>query len=148
FATMLAALAGGILAVALTGATMFLGSLCGLLAVFGIAMRHGILLVRRYQHLELNERQALGPALVTQGAGDRVGPILVSTAAIVAVLVPVLVLGDVAGLEIVHSMAVAMLGGLAAAAIVNLFVVPALYLRFARPQAEARTLGGEQYATS
>ena len=148
FVTMLAALAGGLIAIALTGATVFLGSLAGLLAVLGIAMRHGILLVRRYQYIEAHERQPLAPELVSRGARERLGPIVTSAAAILAMILPVLVLGDIAGLEIVHSMAVVVLGGLVASILMNLFVVPALYLRFATPQPEARAYGSEQYATS
>jgi Cu/Ag efflux pump CusA len=148
FVTILAALAGGLIAIALTGGTVLLGSLAGLLAVLGIALRHGILLVRHYRHLEVHERQALDPKLASRGAGERLGPIVTSTAAIVAVVLPVLVLGDIAGLEIIHAMAVVILGGLVASILMNLFVVPALYLRFATPQVEAWAYGSEQYATS
>ena len=57
-------------------------------------------------------------------------------------------MGNSAGLEIVQPMAVVIIGGLITSAIMNLFVVPALYLRFASPQAETRSYGSEQYATS
>jgi Cu/Ag efflux pump CusA len=131
-----------------TGGTVVLGSLAGLLAVLGIAIRHGILLVRRYQDIEVTDRQALAPALVLRGARERIGPVATSAAAIMAALVPVLFLGGIAGLEIVHAMAAVVLGGLVASVVINLFVVPVLYLRFAKPQAEARAFGSEQYATS
>jgi Cu/Ag efflux pump CusA len=58
-------------------------------------------------------------------------------------------MGDVAGLEIVRPMAVVLLGGLVTSALTNLFVVPAVYARFARSQPEMQTYGeGEQHAAS
>nr|MBA2600279.1 efflux RND transporter permease subunit [Actinomycetota bacterium] len=49
------------------------------------------------------------------------------------VLVPLILAGEIPGNEIEHPMAVVILGGLITATLLNLFVVPALYLRFARP---------------
>jgi Cu/Ag efflux pump CusA len=46
--------------------------------------------------------------------------------------VPLVALGDIAGLEIVHPMAVVMLAGLITSTFATLTVVPALYLRFGR----------------
>jgi Cu/Ag efflux pump CusA len=148
FGALLAALAGCLLAIVLSGGVIYLGSIAGILAVLGLALRHGILLVRRCQHLELKEDEAFGPGLVLLGARERFGPVVRSAAAIAVTVLPVIVVGDIAGLEIVHPMAVVVLGGLVTSAIVNLFVLPALYLRFASPQAHTRSLWSEQYATS
>ena len=47
-------------------------------------------------------------------------------------LVPLVVLGEIPGHEIEHPMAIVILGGLVTSTVLNLFVVPVLYLRFAR----------------
>jgi Cu/Ag efflux pump CusA len=47
-------------------------------------------------------------------------------------LIPLLVSGSIPGQEIEHPMAVVILGGLITATLLNLFVVPSLYLRFAK----------------
>ena len=48
-------------------------------------------------------------------------------------IVPLVVAGNIPGHEIEHPLAVVILGGLFTSTLLNLFVVPALYLRFGRP---------------
>jgi CzcA family heavy metal efflux pump len=137
FLTLPMALVGGLLAVLLTGGDLTLGALVGFVLVLGIAIRNTIMLVSHYQHLEQDEGEAAGPGLVMRGARERLAPILTTAVATALALVPVLVLGNVPGQEIVQPMAVAVLGGLVTATLLNLFVAPALYLRFG-PSAERR----------
>ncbi len=124
------ALAGGILGALLDGGIISLGSLMGFLGVLAIAVRHGIMLIRHYQHLEEQEGEPFGPGLVLRGTRERFAPILITAASTAAAMVPLVVLGDIAGLEIVHPIAVVILGGLVTATLFSLHVVPALYLRF------------------
>jgi len=133
FLTLPMALVGGVLAVALTGDTLSLGSYVGFLAVFGIAARNGILLINHCQHLERHEGEAFGAALVVRGAQERLSPILMTALATGLALVPLLVAGTIPGHEIEHPMALVIVGGLVTSTLVNLFIVPALYLRFAKP---------------
>jgi hypothetical protein len=130
FATLLLAAAGGLTAVLLTGGTVTLGSIAGLIAVVGIAARAVVLLIRRYQDLERTEGLTFGPELVIRGTRESLAPTLIAVLATAIVLVPVAVSGSVSGLEIVQPMAVVVLGGLAATAVLNLLVVPILYLRY------------------
>jgi CzcA family heavy metal efflux pump len=146
--TLLGALAGGVLAMLLAGGTVYLGSLVGLLAVLGVAVRHGIQFVDACRSLERREGQALGPELVLRGARQQVGPTVTSATAIGVAFLPMVFSGGIAGLEILHPMAVVVLGGLVTSAMMNLFVVPALYSRFARPAGRADLSGDEQYAAS
>ena len=55
---------------------------------------------------------------------------LLTALATAAVLLPFAVLGDIAGIEILHPMAVVVLGGLVTSTVLTLFVLPALYLPF------------------
>jgi Cu/Ag efflux pump CusA len=87
-------------------------------------------LIRQYHHLEHHDHQAFGPRLVLRGAGLRLGPILTVALATAAALLPFVALGDRAGLEVVHPMAVAMLGGLVTSTLLSLFLMPTLYSRF------------------
>jgi CzcA family heavy metal efflux pump len=132
FLTLPMAMAGGALAVALTGGTLSLGSYVGFLAVFGIAARNGILLINHCQHLERDEGETFGSALVLRGARERLSPILMTALATALALVPLVIAGTVPGHEIEHPMALVILGGLVTSTLVNLFVVPSLYLRFAK----------------
>jgi Cu/Ag efflux pump CusA len=126
------ALVGGVLAVWLTGGLLSLGSLVGFLAVFGIAARNGILMISHFRRLERDEGVAFGPGLVLQGAKERLAPILMTALATGLALVPLAVAGSIPGHEIEHPMALVILGGLVTATLLNLFVLPSLYLRFGR----------------
>ena len=130
FLTLPMALVGGLLAVLATGGVLSLGALVGFVLVLGIAARNLVTLVSHFQHLEREEGEAFGPGLVVRGALERLSPILFTAVATALVLVPLLVLGNVPGQEILQPMAVAVLGGLVTATLLNLFVAPALYLRF------------------
>jgi CzcA family heavy metal efflux pump len=130
------ALVGGVFAAFLGGGVLSLGSIVGFLTVMGIAARNGILLINHCQHLEKYEGMRFGPELVMRGAGERLSPILMTTLATGLALVPLVVLGDLPGHEIEHPMALVILGGLVTSTLLNLFVVPSLYLRFAKSRKE------------
>jgi Cu/Ag efflux pump CusA len=130
FLTLPVAVAGGVLGPLLDGAEISLGSWIGFLALLGLAARAGMLLVGRFQDLERTGAEIFGPALVRRGAGDRLLPVLTSAAAVVAVMLPFAVMGGIPGLEVVHPMAMVIVGGLVTSTFVSLIVMPALYLRF------------------
>ena len=114
--------------------------------MFGIAARNGILLINHCQHLERDEGMAFGPALVLRGARERLSPILMTSLATGLALVPLVVLGDRPGHEIEHPLAVVILGGLFTSTLLNLLVVPSLYLRFAKSRRERSALASERTA--
>jgi Cu/Ag efflux pump CusA len=122
------ALIGGVVAAFAAGRIISIGSLVGFLTVLGIAARNGILLVSRYQYLERHEGEPFGPNLVLRGSRDRLSPILMTTLATALALVPLIVLGDAPGHEIEHPTAVVIVGGLITSTLLNLIVVPAMYL--------------------
>jgi Cu/Ag efflux pump CusA len=139
FLTLPMALVGGVLAVFLTGGVLSLGSFVGFLAVFGIAARNGILLINHCQHLERHEGEKFGTGLVIRGAKERLSPIMMTALATALALVPLVIAGTIPGHEIEHPMAIVILGGLFTSTFVNLFIVPALYLRFAKGRADRGT---------
>jgi multidrug efflux pump subunit AcrB len=98
--------------------------------VFGIAARNGIMLVSHYHHLEREEGVAFGPELVLRGAGERLRPILMTALATGLAVTPLIVAGSIPGHEIEHPMAIVIVGGLVTSTLLNLFVMPSLYLRF------------------
>jgi CzcA family heavy metal efflux pump len=140
FLTLPSALVGGALAAYFTSGIISLGSLVGFLTILGIAARNGIMMINHFQHLERFEGEPFGPALVLRGARERLSPILMTTLATGLALVPLVIAGTIPGHEIEHPMAIVILGGLVTSTLLNLFVVPALYLRFGaerRPAAAA-----------
>jgi Cu/Ag efflux pump CusA len=145
FLTLPIALVGGLLAAYLSDGVISLGSLVGFLTVFGIVARNGIMLISHCQHLEREEGEPFGPQLVIRAAKERLVPILMTVLTTGLALIPLIITGSIPGQEIEHPMAVVILGGLVTATLLNLFVVPSLYLRFARPRT-GRTTGGGRLA--
>jgi len=133
FSTLPWALVGGLLAAFFTnGGILSLGSLVGLLTILGIATRNGIMMISHFQHLEEVEGEPFGPALVLRGARERIAPILMTALTTGLALVPLVIRGNIPGQEIEHPMAMVILGGLLTSTLLNLFVLPSLYLRFGK----------------
>jgi predicted RND superfamily exporter protein len=138
FMTLPVALVGGALAAWVAVGTISLGALVGFFAVLGIAARNGILMISHFQHLERVEGEEFGVSLVVRGASERLSPILMTALATALALAPLVVYGSRPGQEIENPMALVILGGLATSTLMNLFVVPALYLRYGRGESERR----------
>jgi len=126
------ALIGGVASVFLTGGVLSLGSLVGFVTVLGIAARNGIMLISHYRHLEDQEHVPFGRELVMRGAEERLAPILMTALVTSLALVPIVSGGDRSGHEIEHPMAVVIIGGLVTSTVLNLFLLPAIYLRYGR----------------
>ncbi len=133
FLTLPSALVGGVLAAFFGSGIISLGSLVGFLTVFGIAARNGIMMINHFIHLELYEGVIFGTELVMRGARERLAPILMTALTTGLALVPLVIAGDIPGQEIELPMAIVILGGLVTSTLLNLFVVPSLYLRFGKP---------------
>ena len=97
FLTLPSALVGGVLAAYLGDGIISLGALVGFLTVLGIAARNGIMMITHFQHLEREEGVPFGPALVLQGAQERLSPILMTALATGLALVPLVWAGSIPG---------------------------------------------------
>jgi Cu/Ag efflux pump CusA len=142
FVVLPVALAGGAVAALIAGGEVTLGSVAGFVAVLALAVRGVVVLIRHYQQLQ-HDGEPFGADLVVSGTRDRLVPILMSALGSAVVFIPFAVSGGSAGFEIVGPMAVVILGGLIATTLLNLVVVPALYLRFgfvAEPDTSAEDL--------
>ncbi len=122
------AVAAGAVASLLVGGASSMGSVLGLLAVLGISARNAILTVEQYRTLEDQQGMAVDADLVVRGASERLSAVVVSAAAIIAALLPMVALRTATGLEIPHAIAVVIVGGTLASALISLFLIPPLYL--------------------
>lgn len=127
------ALIGGVLGVFVSGGVLSVASLIGFITVFGIATRNGIMLVSHIRHLEEHEGVTDLREAVFRGAMERLAPILMTALAAGLALIPLALGGHKPGSEIQTPMAIVILFGLLTSMLLNMVVVPALYLRFGRP---------------
>ena len=123
-------LVGGLVAMLAAGGTLSFGSYAALLALFGLATRGCVYLFGRVRALQQDEGDTPAADLVLRAARERLGPVVTSALATGLVFLPVLVMGSRPGLELIHPAAVVFVGGLITTALVSLFVLPILYLRF------------------
>lgn len=126
-------LTGGVVAVALTGGTLTLGSMVGFVALFGMAARNTILLVAHFDHLVREEGCSWNLQTALRGAEERLTPVLLTALLTALALLPVALQLHEPGHEIEGPMAVVILGGLASATFVSLLLIPPLALRWRRP---------------
>jgi Cu/Ag efflux pump CusA len=121
------ALIGGVVAVFITDRVLSIGSLVGFITLFGIATRNGIMLLSHYEHVRAVEGATLEEA-VRRGSIERLSPVLMTALCAGLALVPLVLAAGEPGNEIQAPMGVVILGGLLTSTLLNLFVVPALYL--------------------
>ncbi len=129
------ALAGGVATVMLIGGTINVATLVGFITLFGIAVRNGILLVSRYQHL-CGHGLPL-PNAIRRGSTERLSPIVMTALTTGLALIPLALGIGEPGKEIQAPLAVVVLGGLITSTFLNMFVIPALFLRYGRFGKEA-----------
>jgi Cu/Ag efflux pump CusA len=124
------ALIGGVAGVFLAGAVLNVATMIGFITLFGIATRNGIMLVSHIRHLiEVEGVTSLREAVI-RGAEERLAPILMTAMAAGLALVPLALGGGESGSEIQTPMAIVILCGLMTSTLLNMVVVPAMYLRY------------------
>ena len=131
------ALIGGVAGVFLAGGVLSVASMIGFITLFGIATRNGIMLVSHIQHVIQFEGVTELREAVERAAHERVVPIVMTAMAAGLALIPLALRGGEAGSEIQTPMAIVILCGLTTSTLLNMFVVPALYLRYGQAPPEA-----------
>jgi CzcA family heavy metal efflux pump len=129
------ALIGGVLAVKFGGGSLSIPAIIGFITLFGVATRNGILLVSHYRHLE-GEGRSVARSVVL-GSIDRLTPILMTALTAALALIPLALASDEPGNEIQSPMAKVILGGLLSSTLLNMFIIPAVYL-MVRGKSEAK----------
>jgi CzcA family heavy metal efflux pump len=125
------ALIGGIAAIAISGIGLSIGSLVGLVTVFGISARNAILLLAHYEHLVEVEGAQWSSDTAWRGAAERLRPVLMTALVTALGLVPLAWGLGKAGHEIEAPMAIAVLGGLVSSTFLTLVLLPVIARRYA-----------------
>jgi Cu/Ag efflux pump CusA len=124
------ALLGGVAGVWMSGGILTVASIVGFITLFGIATRNGVMLISHIHHLARDEGIVDPLERVRRGAEERLVPIAMTALATALALVPLALSAGEPGSEIQAPMAIVILAGLLSSTVLNMVVLPALYLRY------------------
>jgi CzcA family heavy metal efflux pump len=113
-----------------------IATLVGFIAVGGVAARNGIMMISHYLHLMHHEGEEFGIHLITRGTQERLVPVLMTALAAGIALIPLVLAPGEPGKEILHPVAVAIVGGLISSTLLDLVVTPAVFFLIGRRAAE------------
>ena len=113
-----------------------IATLVGFIAVGGVAARNGIMMISHYLHLMRHEGESFGIALITRGTLERLVPVLMTALATGIALIPLVLAPGEPGKEILHPVAVAIVGGLISSTLLDLVVTPAVFYLIGKKAAE------------
>jgi cobalt-zinc-cadmium resistance protein CzcA len=123
------ALSGGIVALWLRGLPLSISAIIGFIALFGIAVSNGVVLVSHIRQLEKKGLQT--EEAILQGANDRVRPVLM-TALVASLGFLPMALATSMGAEVQRPLATVVIGGLMTSTFLTLLIIPTVYLRVCR----------------
>jgi CzcA family heavy metal efflux pump len=130
------ALVGGLVFTWLTIDNISIATLVGFIAVGGVAARNGIMMISHYLHLMRHEGEGFTREMVVRGTLERMVPVLMTALSAGIALIPFVLAGDQPGKEILHPVAVVIVGGLVSSTLLDFLITPMVFYTFGRKAAE------------
>ncbi len=123
-----------------------IATLVGFIAVAGVAARNSIMLISHYLHLMQHEGESFTQKMIIRGTKERLVPVLMTALAAGIGLIPLVLAADQPGKEILHPVAVVIVGGLITSTLLGLGVTPTVFFTFGR-KAAAQSIERESAAS-
>ena len=130
------AITGGIFTLWLTGLYLSVPAAVGFIAVFGVAVLNGVVLVSYIN--QLRDQGMSTDDAVRTGAEHRLRPVLMTASVAILGLIPLLLANGI-GANVQRPLAAVVVGGLITSTLLTLLVLPAVYKWFAEPRRAAGT---------
>jgi Cu/Ag efflux pump CusA len=130
------ALIGAVWALHLSGGVFSIATMVGFISLVGITSRNGIMMISHYLHLMKEEGENFTEAMIVRGSLERLVPVLMTALTAGLSLVPFILAADAPGKEILHPLAVVVLGGILTSTLLDQIVTPAVFYKFGKHSAE------------
>ena len=130
------ALLGGLVLTWLLVDNISIATLVGFIAVGGIAARNGIMMLSHYLHLMKHEGEGFSRRMVERGTLERMVPVLMTALSAGIALVPFVLAANEPGKEILHPVAVVIVGGLLSSTLLDFLITPLIFFHFAQSAAQ------------
>jgi len=127
---------GGIVLLFFTDRSITVASLVGFITLAGIASRNSIMMISHYLHLMKSEGEVFSKEMIIRGSQERLVPVMMTAFVASLALLPLVFAKGQPGSEVLHPVAVVIVGGMISSTILDIIVTPALFFRFGRKSAE------------
>jgi CzcA family heavy metal efflux pump len=131
-----AAFVGAAISIVVTGQTMSIATLVGLISLGGIAARNSILLLDHYIHLMREENEPFSVEMIVRAGQERMVPVLMTALCSGIALVPLALSPDKPGRELLYPVATVIIGGLITGTLSEFLVRPGVFWLFGGRAAE------------
>ncbi len=123
---------GGIVLLFLTDRSVTVASLVGFITLCGIASRNGIMMISHYLHLMKHEGEAFSKEMIIRGSLERLVPVLMTATVAGLALLPLVFAKGQPGSEILHPVAVVIVGGLISSTLLDILVTPTVFFNYGK----------------
>jgi Cu(I)/Ag(I) efflux system membrane protein CusA/SilA len=127
---------GGLILLFLTDRTVTVASLVGFITLCGVASRNGIMMISHYLHLVKYEGEAFTKEMIIRGSQERLVPVMMTAFVASLALLPLVFATGQPGSEILHPVAVVIVGGLLSSTILDIIVTPTIFFWLGEKAAE------------